>query len=44
MTDFSPTLLLSLLAAGGVMMILEWRGLRTTLTLKMKGDVKRESR
>ena len=44
MTDFSQTLLLSLLAAGAVMMVLEWRGLRTTLTLKMKGDVKRESR
>ena len=44
MMHFSPTLLLSLLAACGVMMVLEWRGLKTTLSLNMKGDVKRESR
>jgi undecaprenyl-diphosphatase len=41
---FSPALLFSLLAACGVMMLLEWRGLPTTLSLDFKGDIKRESR
>src|ERR1700685_4058683 len=36
--------LISLLVACGVMMLLEKRGLRTTLTLSFKGDIKRESR
>lgn len=38
------TLLIILLAAAAVMLVLEFRGLPTTLTLKMKGDLKRESR
>jgi len=33
-----------LLAACAVLMILEWRGVRTTLELHFKGDVKRETR
>jgi undecaprenyl-diphosphatase len=41
---FSLPLLLGLLAACGVMLVLEWRGLRTTLALSFKGDIKRESR
>lgn len=45
---FLPTmsllLLLSLLAACGVFMLLERRGLPTTLALHVKGDVKRETR
>src|ERR1700685_3407962 len=36
--------LISLLVACGVMMLLEKRGLRTTLALSFKGDIKRESR
>ena len=35
---------ITLLCASGLMMILESRGLKTTLTLSFKGDVKRESR
>lgn len=38
------TWLIILLLAAAVLMILEWRGLSTTLKLDMKGDVKRESR
>ena len=38
------TLLFSLVALCGVLMVLERRGLKTTLALKMKGDVKRETR
>ena len=34
----------ALLAASGVMMLLERSGVRTTLTLAFKGDVKRETR
>ena len=41
---FSLTLFLGLAAACGVLMVLEWRGLPTTLSLSFKGDVKRESR
>src|SRR4051812_45007554 len=41
---FSLPVLLCLLAACGVMMVFEWRGLPTTLSLTFKGDVKRESR
>jgi membrane-associated phospholipid phosphatase len=37
-------LLITLFVACGVMMILESRGLRTTLSLSFKGDIKRESR
>lgn len=37
-------LLISLAAACAVLMVLERRGLKTTLALKMKGDVKRETR
>src|SRR5215213_9839009 len=33
-----------LLAACAVLMVLEWRGVRTTLELQFKGDVKRETR
>ena len=43
-TAFSLPLLLGLLAACGVLMVLEFRGLKTTLKLEMKGDVKRETR
>jgi len=35
---------LILLGACGVMMLLEWRGVPTTLSLTFKGDIKRESR
>jgi membrane-associated phospholipid phosphatase len=38
------SLLIILLAACGVLMIFERRGLKTTLALKFKGDIKRESR
>ena len=41
---FSWTLFLTLLAACGIMMLLEWRGVPTTLLLTFKGDIKRESR
>src|SRR3954471_15740989 len=41
---FSLPLLLGLLAACAVMMVLERRGLPTTLSLTFKGDIKRESR
>src|SRR5215204_6184884 len=41
---FNPTILFSLLGACAVLMVLEWRGLKTTLKLEMKGDVKRETR
>ena len=41
---FSMPLLLSMLAACGLLMVLEWRGLPTTLSLSFKGDIKRESR
>ena len=44
MTAFSLPFLAGLLAACAVLMILEWRGLKTTLKLEMKGDVKRETR
>ena len=44
MTTFSLPLLLGLLAACAVLMALEFRGLKTTLALNMKGDVKRETR
>ena len=37
-------LLVILLAGCGVLMLLERRGLKTTLALNMKGDIKRESR
>ena len=36
--------LISLVAVCGVLMALERRGVRTTLALRMKGDVKRETR
>jgi membrane-associated phospholipid phosphatase len=38
------TLLISLLALCAVLMVFERRGLKTTLQLHMKGDVKRETR
>ena len=41
---FSLTFLLTLLGAAAVMMFLERRGVRTTLSLAFKGDIKRESR
>jgi membrane-associated phospholipid phosphatase len=44
MTVFSLPLLLGLLAACAAFMVLEFRGLKTTLALHMKGDVKRETR
>jgi membrane-associated phospholipid phosphatase len=44
MTGFSLPLLLALLAACALFMLLEFRGLKTTLALNMKGDVKRETR
>ncbi len=44
MVHFSLPLLLGLLAGSALLMILECRGLRTTLSLEMKGDVKRETR
>ena len=37
-------LLISLVAACGVLLALERMGLKTTLSLKMKGDIKRETR
>jgi membrane-associated phospholipid phosphatase len=37
-------LLVGMIAVCGVMMVLERRGLKTTLALHMKGDVKRETR
>jgi undecaprenyl-diphosphatase len=42
--DFSWIVLGSLLGGCAVMMLLEWRGLPTTLSLTFKGDIKRESR
>ena len=42
--SFSLGLILFLLLAAGAMMVAEWRGLKTTLKLEMKGDLKRESR
>src|SRR5678816_2240714 len=44
MTTFNLPLLLGLLAACAVFMVMEFRGLKTTLSLNMKGDVKRETR
>jgi membrane-associated phospholipid phosphatase len=44
MTTFNLPLLLGLLAACAVFMVMEFRGLKTTLALNMKGDVKRETR
>jgi membrane-associated phospholipid phosphatase len=41
---FSPALLIGVTAAGAIMMVLEARGVPTTLALTFKGDVKRESR
>jgi undecaprenyl-diphosphatase len=36
--------ILALAVSSAVMMVLEWRGMQTTLTLSFKGDVKRETR
>ena len=44
MISFSLPLLLGLLAGCAVFMVAEFRGLKTTLALDMKGDVKRETR
>jgi membrane-associated phospholipid phosphatase len=44
LTHFDPVLLAALVAACGVMLVLESRGLPTTLSLTFKGDIKRESR
>lgn len=44
MTQFSLVLFLGLLIVCAVLLILEWRGLKMTLALEMKGDVKRETR
>src|SRR5678815_1682384 len=44
MTTFNLPLLLGLLAACAVFMVMEFRGLKTPLSLNMKGDVKRETR
>ena len=44
MTAFNLPLLLGLLAACAAFMVFEFRGLKTTLALNMKGDVKRETR
>ncbi len=41
---FSWMFFLSLLAGCAILMVLEWRGLPTTLSLTFKGDIKRESR
>lgn len=41
---FSWTFFLTLVAACGIMLLLEWRGVPTTLSLTFKGDIKRESR
>src|SRR4051794_41970131 len=40
----NPLVPILLLAACAVLMVLEWRGVRTTLELHFKGDVKRETR
>jgi len=40
----NPVLLIALVLACGVLMLFERRGLRTTLKLTFKGDVKRETR
>jgi membrane-associated phospholipid phosphatase len=40
----NPLVPIVLLAACAVLMVLEWRGVRTTLELHFKGDVKRETR
>ena len=40
----NPVVPIVLLAACAVLMVLEWRGVRTTLELHFKGDVKRETR
>ncbi len=40
----SYALILGLVAACAVLLVLESRGLRTTLALHFKGDIKRESR
>ena len=40
----NPLVPILLLAACAVLMVLEWRGVRTTLELNFKGDVKRETR
>ncbi|MCS7034734.1 MAG: phosphatase PAP2 family protein [Phycisphaerae bacterium] len=37
-------LVIGLLAAAGVLIVLEHQGFRTTLSLSMRGDIKRESR
>jgi membrane-associated phospholipid phosphatase len=44
LTQFSPALLIGLAGACAGMLVLEGHGARTTLALKFKGDVKRESR
>src|SRR3954467_1860590 len=44
MVAFHLPFLIGLLAACALLMFLEWRGLKTTLHLEMKGDVKRETR
>ena len=44
MIHFNLYLLFGLLAACALLMTIEWRGLKTTLSLEMKGDVKRETR
>lgn len=44
LTHFSPVLLVALIVACGLMLLLESRGLPTTLSLNFKGDIKRESR
>src|SRR5438094_4431126 len=43
-TAMNLTVLIILLAACAVFFVLEWRGVRTTLALEFKGDIKRESR
>src|SRR3954453_580072 len=40
----NPLVPIVLLAACAILMVLEWRGVRTTLELNFKGDVKRETR
>ena len=40
----NPLVPLTLVAACAILMTLEWRGVRTTLDLQFKGDVKRETR
>ena len=44
LTHFSRALLIGLAVGCAAMMVLEGRGVRTTLALTFKGDVKRESR